>query len=85
MKIQECKSCGSNELVQIENFLVCTFCRSRYVAEIVDIAPGESVIEMRSDVELLLEKCETDPANRRRYINLILDIDPLNQDVKKFM
>jgi hypothetical protein len=39
---------------------------------------------MLSDLDLLLKKCELDPANRSRYINLILDIDPLNQEVNKY-
>ncbi len=40
-------------------------------------------ISLNSDIERLLQKCRTDPKNKRKYINLILDIDPDNTDVYK--
>ena len=40
-------------------------------------------ISLNSDIERLLQKCKTDPKNKRKYINLILDIDPSNTDIYK--
>ena len=40
-------------------------------------------ISLNSDIERLLQKCKTDPKNKQKYINLILDIDPDNTDVYK--
>jgi len=40
-------------------------------------------ISLESDIERLLQKCRTDPKNKRKYINLILDIDPDNTDIYK--
>lgn len=45
----------------------------------------ETSIRLVSDVEMLLKKCEDDPANRERYIQMILNIDPLNKEVQRFM
>ena len=41
-------------------------------------------IGMQDDINALLARCESDPANRRRYVSLILDLDPYNQEVLKF-
>ena len=38
-----------------------------------------------SDIQMLLEKCKQDPANRRRYANLILDIDPTNREAAAYL
>lgn len=40
-------------------------------------------ISLNSDIERLLNKCKTDPKNKRKYINLILDIDPDNTEIYK--
>ena len=44
-----------------------------------------SSIALDDDVERLLKKCRTDPKNARRYANLILDIDPDNAEVYKYL
>ena len=85
MNILECTNCGSKELIEADNVFICAYCRSKFVPTIPELAPKDSVIEMESDVETLLNKCERDPGNRRRYVNLILDIDPHNEAVKKYL
>ena len=50
-----------------------------------DQAPKDSNIDLNSDVERLLDKCRTDPGNRRRYASLILDIDPTNAEAIQFL
>jgi hypothetical protein len=85
MKIIDCKSCGSSDLFEEAGYFVCSFCRSKHVPSAGDIPAPESVIALESDVEVLLRKCVEDPANRRRYVSLILDIDPNNQQVRNFL
>jgi hypothetical protein len=45
----------------------------------------ESTIEINADIQALLEKCKSDPNNRRRYASLILDIDPTNQQANQYL
>ena len=35
MKLVDCTSCGSKELVEEEGFIVCVYCQSRYVPQFV--------------------------------------------------
>ena len=44
----------------------------------------QSTIALDDDVKRLLEKCKTDPKNARRYANLILDIDPDNEEALNY-
>jgi hypothetical protein len=85
MKLIDCKSCGSIELVEVAGYIVCVYCRVKYAPSASDLPPVESVIELKTDVDILLEKCAADPANRVRYVNLILDIDPSNSAVRKYL
>jgi hypothetical protein len=85
MRIIDCKSCGSSELYEEAGYIFCAFCRSRFVPDDGDIPKPASVIALESDVEVLLRKCVEDPSNRRRYISLILDIDPNNQQVRNYL
>lgn len=80
-----CTSCGSKELVEEDGIIVCVYCRSKYVPQADDVRPRETVIGITSDIQALLKKCREDPMNRRRFANLILDIDPTNQDAKQFL
>jgi hypothetical protein len=50
-----------------------------------DVLEKETFISLLSDVELLLQKCQDDPSNRRRYAGLILDIDPTNQTARQYL
>jgi len=53
--------------------------------EVDDYPPKVAVIDVQSDIKALLKKCIEDPANRRRYTSLILDIDPSNSEVLKYL
>lgn len=85
MKRVECSNCGSTELIADNDIIVCVYCRSRHVPQTDDVPPRETVIGIESDIQTLLQKCRQDPKNRRRFANLILDIDPSNQEAKKFL
>jgi hypothetical protein len=85
MKLKQCTKCGGSELLQIENHLLCTFCRSKFALEPDEIGKLKSNIGLKGDIDELLRKCESDPTNRGRYIQLILDIDPRNSAVQKYL
>lgn len=82
MNLLECSRCGSNELVEENSVVICIYCQSRFVPEANDLPV---VIDIQSDIISLLRKCIDDPKNRRRYANLILDIDPSNTDALKYL
>ena len=44
-----------------------------------------SPIALDDDIARLLKKCESDPRNARKYANLILDIDPDNEEALKYI
>lgn len=44
-----------------------------------------SNIGLDDDISRLLMKCKREPRNARRYANLILDIDPDNQEARKYL
>jgi hypothetical protein len=85
MKIIECSSCGSSELTEVNGYVICDYCQSRFIQETGDRPARHTVIGIQSDVAMLLEKCETDPVNRFRYASLVLDIDPTNQQAMRYL
>jgi hypothetical protein len=85
MKLISCQRCGSNEMEEVDDFVVCTFCQSRYVPQADDRPPLDTIISLNSDLERLLEKCKIDPQNRRRYASLALDIDPSNAEARQYL
>lgn len=85
MKLKQCSKCGGSELIEVDNHILCTFCRSRFAIENEQAQRPISNIGLKSDLEELLRKCESDPMNRSRYIRLILDIDPTNSAVQKYL
>ena len=85
MKIIECTRCGSPELTEHDGFVHCDYCKSRFVLQAGDVAVKQTTIGIQSDVDALLQKCQDDPLNSRRYVDLILDIDPTNQKVNQYM
>lgn len=78
MKILICLKCGSNELFEDNRYLVCTYCRVRFVPESDGIPVPQSVVSVHDDIQQLLRRCETEPGNKIRLANLVLDIDPSN-------
>lgn len=85
MKLIECIKCGSNELLDESGYVVCAFCRLKFVLSASDRPNAGAAISVYDDIQVLLEKCRTDPLNRRRYANLILDIDPTNFEATRFL
>lgn len=85
MKTIVCKNCGSQALTTKNGYLVCDYCGSKFAIEKDDAAVKASVIDIEDDVTRLLKKCEEDPLNARRYVNLILDIDPTNRNILKYI
>ena len=80
-----CITCGSKELSEEGGFSLCIYCGSRFVRT-QDERPGSgTAIEVDSDVQRLLQKCKDDPSNCRRYAELILDIDPTNSEVRRYL
>lgn len=85
MRLVECTRCGSKELSEEGGYVVCAYCQSRFVLQADDLPHRDTVIGLLSDIQALLQKCLDDPANRRRYASLILDIDPTNHEAMKYL
>lgn len=85
MKFIFCERCGANELKKENGYMICDFCGSKFKIEKDDIEMKASNISLGNDVESLLEKCKKDPRNAKRYANLILDIDPYNEEALKYI
>ncbi len=100
MEALVCKSCGANALMRKNGYMVCPYCNSRFVITNEDRQNGlwgsnhqpalshsgvECTIALDDDVARLLKKCEADPAKARKYANLILDIDPDNEEALKYL
>lgn len=78
MKEVVCKRCGANSLREEGNYYICEYCGTKFQKSF-----ESEGISLGSDIDRLLQKCRTDPKNKKKYINLILDIDPDNTDVYK--
>ena len=97
MRQFRCNSCGADELIEKDGFLVCSYCRSKFVAErndkhiynAIKNSSGQKSngtnIALNEDVQRLLEKCKREPKNAKRYANLVLDIDPTNKEALKYL
>lgn len=85
MKSIRCQNCSAQDLIEENGVVTCTYCRSRFSVQASDLPPSNAVIEIAADVAFLLQKCQHDPTNRRRYANLILDIDPNNADALAYL
>lgn len=98
MKALICSSCGASRWKEEGNYRVCLHCgtmfervveeKVRYVAPVIQgamVRKVNSVIAINDDVERLLQKCRKEPNNARKYANLILDIDPTNEEAKKYL
>lgn len=84
MKQLVCKSCGANDLVEKNGYRICRYCNAKYLIQPEDVLLKGSNIALNDDIKALLKKCEDDPANARRYANLVLDMDPSNSEAKKY-
>ena len=95
-----CKNCGASGMKLVKGYWCCEYCESKFPATGEDQrtyarSAGKSSlgkhgsvssgIGLDDDVARLLGKCRTDPKNARKYANLILDIDPDNEEVWKYL
>ena len=85
MKEMICNRCGANDWSNSNGYRKCNYCGTQFQLTAEDITNKESNISVNSDVEMLLNKCKTDPRNAKKYANLILDIDPSNLDALKYL
>lgn len=100
MESISCKNCNATGLRLVNGYWVCEFCGSRFLPTKEEQnasargtvfvfgtqrAGSSSQISVSDDVERLLEKCRTDRKNARKYANLILDMDPDNEEALKYL
>ena len=94
MNVLVCKQCGASDLQETNGVAVCRYCGTRYTLSAEDSPArssvstsmtGNSQLAIPDDVERLLQKCKKDPKNARKYANLILDIDPDNEEALKYL
>lgn len=96
MESLTCKNCSATGLSLDNGVWVCEFCGSTFLATAeeqsayskgvgLSTPAASSQISLTDDVERLLQKCKTDPKNARKYANLVLDIDPDNEEVLKYL
>jgi len=79
-----CKNCGSNELLRKNGYMVCVYCDTKHVMS-SDEVPKYSTIALDDDVARLLSKCKEEPWNAKKYANLVLDIDPDNEEALMYL
>lgn len=85
MKIVNCERCGGGEFVARDGYRICQYCNTMYLVTPGDETRKGSSIALDNDIKMLLQKCQDDPANARRYASLVLDIDPGNADAIKYL
>ncbi|WP_390408893.1 TFIIB-type zinc finger domain-containing protein [Lacticaseibacillus jixiensis] len=83
MKDYKCQNCGASDFIQVDGKLICSYCGAVYQPDTPIQAP--TTIALADDVQALLQKMREDPANARRYANLVLDLDPTNTEILKYL
>lgn len=81
MKRVICPNCGADDFVMKNGYKVCSYCDAKFVVE----TKKTVAVTLEDDVQELLQKCKINPANARRYANLILEIDPDNEEAMKYL
>ncbi|MBO4914900.1 MAG: TFIIB-type zinc finger domain-containing protein [Oscillospiraceae bacterium] len=84
MRAVVCQSCGSNDVLEENGYLVCRYCGTKHLMTADEKKQYESSIELRKDVERLLQKCRDEPSNAAKYAKLVLDIDPTNKEALRY-
>ncbi|WP_180326572.1 hypothetical protein [Raoultibacter phocaeensis] len=85
MKMLVCEKCGSTEIIEVNGYRMCCYCRTRYAIQQSDAPPRTSHIALHDDIARLLQKCRENPAQASRYANLVLDIDPSNAEARWYL
>ena len=83
----ECIKCKSVDFFQADGFYICTYCRSKYRPEQLKRSNDvkTSIIEIDEDILRLLARIKKEPWNARQLANLILDIDPTNEEALRLL
>ena len=79
-----CPNCGSQEYIEEGKFIKCTYCDTRFKKQKKDGFSQDVTIDLADDVSRLLQLCKKDKKNRRRYANLILEMDPFNRMARRY-
>lgn len=77
-----CPGCNANEYHIDGKYFVCDYCNTRFLPP---VTAKTSEISLSDDVQRLLDKCKSDPDKAWKYANLILDIDPDNQEALQYL
>ena len=85
MKSIICEKCGGNDLQSEGGYLICKYCGTKYVIDDSNRAQRQAMVDLNSDIKRLLLKCKQEPKKARKYANLILDIDPDNDEALKYL
>lgn len=85
MKEFTCKSCGSNDLYEKDGFFICRYCGAKFLLTNDDKPAKESVIDLKTDVERLLQRCREEPSRAKKCAERILEIDPNNEEAKRIL
>ena len=85
MQNYKCSNCGASDFSKVDGHLICNYCDSIFIPETRDKNGKQTIISLGSDVDNLLYKMKNDPSNAQKYANLILDIDPMNQEIRKYL
>lgn len=85
MKKNSCESCGARGLYLDNGYLTCSYCLSTFIPTLEDVPSMSTEIDLDADVQRLLNLMKTDPVNAGWYANLVLDIDPTNQDIINYI
>lgn len=85
MKSIVCERCGANEWSNQNGYRVCKYCGTQFQVTSKDFTIKESRVAVNADVERLLKLCAAEPHNAKKYANLVLDIDPSNTAVLKYL
>ena len=85
MKVIECECCGAKDLFEENGYLICRYCGTKYVITKDDQPEKKATIDLNKDVAVLLQKCVDDPSRAAKYAQLILEIDPNNDEAKKYL
>ncbi len=85
MKLIKCSQCGSSKLVEEGGYMICQYCGTRFAMSRKELGVKGAGISMNADIEALLKKCRTDRKNAKKYANLILDLDPDNEEALKYL
>ena len=88
-----CKQCGAWDLHEMNGVAICPYCGTKYVLSVEEKSAISSAstgvvssqIALSDDVERLLQKCKTDRKNAKKYANLVLELDPYNEEVLQYL